>query len=136
MKQREEGWNLLGSRRDLWKMFIDYRGMTKYQNTLTNRTQFERPPLFYGGIIADPVGLGRTLTVLSLIACNLGGGAEPDTDVGGLGMTAVEATLIVVPFPLLFVWENQIQQHLHSSAQSLIFPWPQTSFSLSSSLQI
>lgn len=37
-------------------------------NVVTENCQFEEPKQFAGGIIADPMGLGKTLTMISLVA--------------------------------------------------------------------
>lgn len=42
-----------------------------YMNKVSNECQSEEPPQFYGGIIADPMGLGKTLSMIALIACDL-----------------------------------------------------------------
>jgi SNF2 family DNA or RNA helicase len=40
-------------------------------NRISNAYQIEEPPQFYGGIIADPMGLGKTLSMIALIATDL-----------------------------------------------------------------
>ena len=42
-------------------------------NRISGAYQTEEPPQFYGGIIADPMGLGKTLSMIALIATDLGG---------------------------------------------------------------
>lgn len=37
-------------------------------NVVKEKCQFEEPNQFAGGIIADPMGLGKTLTMISLVA--------------------------------------------------------------------
>jgi SNF2 family DNA or RNA helicase len=58
----------------------------------------DEPPQFYGGIIADPMGLGKTLSMISLIACD----ALASTYCPPTGVAAVKSsdqTLVVVPPP-------------------------------------
>ena len=69
--------------------------------------QNEAPPQFYGGIIADPMGLGKTLTMIALVATDL----EPerslltehdlwdDPDDPEEPKRFVSATLVIVPQP-------------------------------------
>jgi hypothetical protein len=44
--------------------------LDRYRNTITGIPQTEKPPEFAGGILADQMGLGKTLSVLALIAAN------------------------------------------------------------------
>lgn len=64
--------------------------------------QYEEPPQFYGGIIADPMGLGKTLTMIALVATDLEKQKQEAAE--GTGPDDYEepyagATLIVVPPP-------------------------------------
>ena len=62
----------------------------------------DRPPQLYGGIVADPMGLGKTLTMIALIATDLSKAQSrnvPEWDGGGDYKQSVNATLIVVPPP-------------------------------------
>lgn len=43
----------------------------RFVNTISNAYQVEEPPQFSGGIIADPMGLGKTLTMIALVATDL-----------------------------------------------------------------
>lgn len=42
--------------------------LLSYVNRISHAVQMEPPNQFYGGIIADPMGLGKTLTMIALIA--------------------------------------------------------------------
>src|SRR5271154_6720451 len=120
MLAREQGWCLDGTRADVWKAHCDSHGITRYRNCLTGHSRLEAPPPFRGGIIADEMGLGKTLSILSLIASNPAiphapASIEPNT-------RFIKATLIVVPFSLLQVWESQIRTHFQpSSIHSIIY---------------
>ncbi|KAI1076545.1 SNF2 family N-terminal domain-containing protein [Whalleya microplaca] len=64
-----------------------------------------------GGIIADMMGLGKTLTMLSAIVCSKQENYNSISDHTGLQIT--NATLIVVTSPqLLEVWATEIAKHL------------------------
>jgi SNF2 family DNA or RNA helicase len=73
----------------------------RYQNTLSGQSQLEPPPEFKGGCLADCMGLGKTLSMLSLIAANPFRAEDLETGGGVLVQESaqlVKATLIVVPF--------------------------------------
>ena len=123
MLAREQGWCLDGTRADVWKAHCDSHGITRYRNCLTGHSQLEAPPPFRGGIIADEMGLGKTLSILSLVASNPAmphapASIEPNT-------RFIKATLIVLPFSLLQVWELQIRTHFQpSSIHSIVYHGP------------
>jgi SNF2 family DNA or RNA helicase len=51
---------------------------SSFVNRISNFHQNEEPPQFYRGIIADPIGLGKTLTMIALAATDL----DRDKDTG------------------------------------------------------
>ncbi|KIW33915.1 uncharacterized protein PV07_00729 [Cladophialophora immunda] len=106
MIERENGWNFSGTRNDIWRSHIDAFGVRRYKNTVCGLTQTRAPESFRGGIIADEMGLGKTCTMLALIAANP---SQYNFSTGRFD--CVKSTLVVVPVPLLFVWEKQIQEH-------------------------
>jgi SNF2 family DNA or RNA helicase len=74
---------------------------SSFVNRISDFHQNEEPPQFYGGIIADPMGLGKTLTMIALAATNL----DSDKD-SGMHMYMDEddkpyvlATLVIIPPP-------------------------------------
>ena len=58
-----------------------------------------------GGILADSMGLGKSLTVISLLA--LDWSHRPQNSHG------VTPTLLVVTLPLIRTWEEEFRGHLH-----------------------
>ncbi|RSM00791.1 hypothetical protein CEP52_008933 [Fusarium oligoseptatum] len=109
MLRREQGW-AFGQRPDVWEMIDTDQGRT-FLNRISNAYQSEEPPQCYGGIIADPMGLGKTLTMIALAATDL---ERDDTemDTSEDGQLNVSATLIVVPPPLIGTWEEQLSEHV------------------------
>ncbi|KAK5056695.1 hypothetical protein LTR84_012227 [Exophiala bonariae] len=118
MKRREDGWQFHDKNLDLWTAHSDIRGATKFENVLTGHRQFEPPPPFHGGVIADPMGLGKTLTMLSLIASNTWTDPSRSTHLNVHGFPTVKTTLVVVPFSLLFVWSMQLNLHVKPGQMS------------------
>ena len=45
-----------------------------FKNSLTNFTSHTKPQNFLGGILADDMGVGKTLSIISLIVSNFRGG--------------------------------------------------------------
>ncbi|KAL6352222.1 hypothetical protein LRP88_14427 [Fusarium phalaenopsidis] len=74
------------------------RSLRNFLNRISNAYQAEEPPQCYGGIIADPMGLGKTLTMITLAAADLDRD-NTDMDTSEDGQSRVAATLIVVPPP-------------------------------------
>ena len=83
MLEREEGWGLDGPRRDVWKSDL-VAGRLTYINTITARRQYKPPPSFRGGLLIDAPGLGKSLSIIALIAA-------------GRAKNASSTTLLVVP---------------------------------------
>ncbi|EHK48686.1 hypothetical protein TRIATDRAFT_11002, partial [Trichoderma atroviride IMI 206040] len=104
MLRRERGWALDGSRPDLWE-YMESGQRHWFVNHVSNAYQDEEPEEFSGGIIADPMGLGKTLTMISLVATDVQP-HEPVMDIDDVVTSAT--TLIIVPPPLLGTWEEQL----------------------------
>lgn len=111
MLRREEGWAYEDEDRpDLWRRETDSCGVVRYRNRISGHSQMGPPKPFQGGILADEMGLGKTCTMLSLISAN----RSPDISVGDatpIPPDAVKATLVVVPFSLIEVWNKQVERH-------------------------
>ncbi|KAL7799056.1 SNF2 family N-terminal domain-containing protein [Trichoderma ceciliae] len=119
MLQREQGWAWDGSRADLWEFYPESTG-SYFVNRVSNSVQTEAPQQFYGGIIADPMGLGKTLSMISLIATDLlVDRNDPSSVTGADAEESSGRTLIVVPPPLLDSWEEQLNQHAFPNS----IPW-------------
>ncbi|KAK2060825.1 hypothetical protein LY76DRAFT_568195 [Colletotrichum caudatum] len=114
MLRRERGWGFLDGQSDIWSVADKSQGRS-FVNMISGCHQDEEPPQFYGGIIADPMGLGKTLTMIALIATDL----EDENYALGLQTalshneeTHIGATLIIVPPPLIGSWEEQLSDHV------------------------
>jgi SNF2 family DNA or RNA helicase len=121
----------------LWRLNISGNGQRSYFNVITGQEERKSPPQVLGGILADMMGLGKTLSILSLITATLDGEAaqwaqlQPDPEVdrrdlccSKKGKTALpkieqapllrncKTTLLVSPLSTIANWEEQIKQHV------------------------
>ncbi|KAF2017851.1 hypothetical protein BU24DRAFT_432428 [Aaosphaeria arxii CBS 175.79] len=120
MLLREKGWALESKGADIWEAF-DSSHERLHFNRVTDIHQVEAPPQFYGGIIADPMGLGKTLTMIALIAADLEPGRTMITendlwDDPENPKPSVSATLVIVPQQLMSPWEEQVQEHVEQGS--------------------
>ncbi|KAJ3531523.1 hypothetical protein NM208_g8842 [Fusarium decemcellulare] len=68
MIHREMGWRLHHKDQDMWSQVSDEFGHVMYINNVDGSSHCQLPPGFRGGLLADPMGLGKTLSMISLIA--------------------------------------------------------------------
>jgi SNF2 family DNA or RNA helicase len=73
----------------------------RFVNTISQICHKEPPPELYGGIIADPMGLGKTLTMIALVAMDIDNAGKEsalaDDDAEDASKRCVGTTLIIVP---------------------------------------
>ncbi|KAI5926168.1 SNF2 family N-terminal domain-containing protein [Camillea tinctor] len=123
-----------------WQIRTANNGQKFYHNVITGSSHREAPPETFGGILADMMGLGKTLSILSLITSTLDDAekwskatpiqpqappprknADPSRrfDVPTpqpLALTKLKqngrATLLVSPLSTIANWEEQIKAHI------------------------
>lgn len=71
MLQRESGWAMDGGHSDIWNEGIDPQGQRIYINNITGQKQTRPPEQFRGGLLIDAPGLGKSLSIIALIAADL-----------------------------------------------------------------
>ncbi|KAI0466179.1 SNF2 family N-terminal domain-containing protein [Xylaria cf. heliscus] len=108
MLRRERGW-AFDSSIDIWTRVRVSQGHS-FVNLISGSHQSKEPPQFLGGIIADPMGLGKTLTMIALVAADLQDADFIDTEISEDKVS--NTTLIVVPPPLIDTWEEQLAHHV------------------------
>ena len=100
-----------------WRQKQKKNGAVYYQHVLTGIEMNHPPPSVQGGILADMMGLGKTLSILSLIVDSLEDARRwgripatrgPDSRVRCNGQT----TLLIVPVSTVANWEEQIKLHV------------------------
>ncbi|PCD21426.1 hypothetical protein AU210_016389 [Fusarium oxysporum f. sp. radicis-cucumerinum] len=110
MLQREQGWTSSGEELGVWKTTNTKQGQL-FLNRVTNVSQPQQPPPCYGGIVADPMGFGKTLTMIALAARDLEDEkGEQGTDEEGY--RNIQATLVVVPLSLIGNWKEEFSKHV------------------------
>ena len=92
MVQRERGWAMTGELGDIWKAETQPTGRTLYCNTVTGQKQTRPPSNFRGGLLTDAPGLGKSLSIIALIASSTIR-SEQCTE----GIASSATTLLVVP---------------------------------------
>ncbi|KAK2612578.1 hypothetical protein QQS21_001349 [Conoideocrella luteorostrata] len=119
-----------------WQSKISASGEKAYSNVITGQEQRTPPPETRGGILADMMGLGKTLSILSLVTSTLSDAQvweqasivqrpKIDAKTSSNGHSAsqtnfepapvsrhVKSTLIVCPLSTVTNWEEQMKQHV------------------------
>ncbi|ETS83908.1 hypothetical protein PFICI_05784 [Pestalotiopsis fici W106-1] len=127
MTQRETG--EISDEFRLWREVV-VRGETKYQHEITKAQSRLRPDEKGGGILADEMGMGKSLSILSLIVDTLEKGQSwaenrRSEDRTGPLKDHTRSTLIVVSSALLINnWCNEIQEHLENSLNVIRYHGP------------
>lgn len=106
----------------LWRLRRRPNGHTRYYNVITGVEEHMRPPEVLGGILADMMGLGKTLSMIALIigsrqeARAWGEELPPRHEMGNelSVLRNSKTTLLICPLSVIANWEEQISQHVNS----------------------
>ncbi|KAL8357956.1 hypothetical protein RB598_002644 [Gaeumannomyces tritici] len=112
--QRESGWDFRQESADFWDL-TQTGDATCFVNRISQAWHTDEPPEFCGGIVADPMGLGKTLTMIALAATDY---SEMFRDTNDIPKLEILPTLIIVPPPLLDTWQEQLNEHVKPGAMS------------------
>jgi SNF2 family DNA or RNA helicase len=108
----------------LWKQATKISGHKVWYNVITGQELREKPEPVYGGILADMMGLGKTLSILSLVAATISDAhafkiKQPSKELQKKGVTRNgQGTLIVCPTSVLSNWTEQITAHVRKDKLS------------------
>jgi SNF2 family DNA or RNA helicase len=101
----------------LWKSKHAANGKTVYYNVITGTELPTRPPLMRGGILADVMGLGKTLSILSLVVASMSEARKfamcpPPIAHNARLKTNAHSTLLICPLSVVANWEIQLKDHI------------------------
>ncbi|KAI9369455.1 SNF2 family N-terminal domain-containing protein [Aspergillus egyptiacus] len=109
----------------LWRLEYHRNGAKKFREIISGTVLDEEPPQSFGGLLADMMGLGKTLSILSLVVSSLAQAREwatmpplPDLVRSHPGIRNTKTTLLVVPLSTVNNWVSQIKEHLQDDALS------------------
>lgn len=101
----------------LWRLRYGTNGQKTYYNVITGNEERVKPPEVLGGILADMMGLGKTLSILALIV----GSRTEAKEWARRGLSVdgdkvlsrnSKTTLLVAPLSTVANWEDQITHHI------------------------
>lgn len=100
----------------LWRLKYRSNGQKIYFDVITGKEEHKKPPEVLGGILADMMGLGKTLLCLSLIMGtwdqSIAWAHESPSEEGGQLLKRSKTTLLVSPLSTVANWEEQIAAHI------------------------
>lgn len=102
----------------LWRLKLHDNGRRSYYNVITGKEERNKPPEVLGGILADMMGLGKTLSILALIVGSFQEAKEweeqpcPEMDGEKALIRNSKTTLLVSPLSTVANWEDQIANHI------------------------
>ncbi|KAE8148373.1 SNF2 family N-terminal domain-containing protein [Aspergillus avenaceus] len=109
----------------LWRLQYRANGAKRYREIISGTVLEQEPPQSLGGLLADMMGLGKTLSILSLVASSLAEAREweakiPDSDLVSRlpGIRNTRTTLLVAPLSAVNNWTSQVKEHLKEEAIS------------------
>ncbi|KAE8372680.1 SNF2 family N-terminal domain-containing protein [Aspergillus bertholletiae] len=109
----------------LWRLEHRSNGARRYREIISGLVRDDEPPQSLGGLLADMMGLGKTLSILSLVVSSLGDAGEwanmaPHSDLirNQPGIRNTKTTLLVAPLSAVNNWTFQVKEHLKENAIS------------------
>lgn len=109
----------------LWRIKYSPSGAKRYREVISGTVLDEEPPQSLGGLLADMMGLGKTLSILSLVASSLGQASEwekakprPELAQSIPCMRNTRTTLLVAPLSTVNNWVGQIKEHIEENGLS------------------
>ncbi|CAG7555879.1 unnamed protein product [Fusarium equiseti] len=117
MLERESGH--INDKYRLWKEIV-HDGRIQYRHKITKRRRDTRPEEKGGGILADDMGMGKSLSILALVMKTLDNGQEwadqKNAEHKGRKTTRFSRSTLVIVSAALLVdeWMNEVKKHLQT----------------------
>lgn len=109
----------------LWRIKYQQNGRKYFYEIITGVAIYEEPDQVLGGLLADMMGLGKTLSILSLIAESMPASLEwekkspPNNLKASTKITRnAKTTLLVSPLSAVNNWTEQIKEHMKENSLS------------------
>lgn len=109
----------------LWRLKYKPNGQKLYSEIVSGIEQTEEPAEVFGGLLADMMGLGKTIEMLSLMATTKRDAEKfaeenlvPTTEADSQYRCHSKATLLIAPLSTIQNWESQVREHVKPGALS------------------
>lgn len=106
----------------LWRRIRQPNGRFLYRDVISGVIMGEEPPQAYGGLLADMMGLGKTLSILSLVLSSFDKAekwVEWQKSQSRSSRKNIKTTLLVSPLSAVGNWVEQVKEHVDPGALSL-----------------
>ncbi|KAI9731155.1 MAG: hypothetical protein M1834_005348 [Cirrosporium novae-zelandiae] len=125
-KEKEYSSDVEREKISLWKTKSRRDGSKVFFNIITGKEERTRPAEPKGGLLADVMGLGKTLSILSLVASTFKESATwgerkpppPQSLQDVVLLRNSKTTLLIAPLSTVTNWEEQIVAHLKKESLS------------------
>ncbi|KAF2456263.1 SNF2 family N-terminal domain-containing protein [Lineolata rhizophorae] len=112
-----------GTNEMLWERRVTTHGLQFYYHVITGESRTAPPPPRpRGGLFADVMGLGKSLSILARILDTLEEARswESRTQNQSDSLPRTRATLLVAPLSTVATWEDQIAEHINGGQLSYV----------------
>jgi SNF2 family DNA or RNA helicase len=124
-REKEHVYDDPKSKSSIWRLRVGNNGQRRYFNVITGKYENTKPQEVLGGILADMMGLGKTLSILALVASTMDDARawsemtppDPKDDEVKL-LRNVKTTLLISPLSTIANWEDQIKTHMKPGSLS------------------
>ena len=124
-REREHEYDNPTNKSSIWRLRIGNNGQRRYFNVITGKVENTKPREVLGGILADMMGLGKSLSILTLVLSTMDDARAwsqidpPDPKDGEIKLLRnAKTTLLISPLSAVTNWEDQIKTHIKPGSLS------------------